>query len=198
MAQRDENILQLGARVVVGVHVATGHACDPQPARERDERAITSAVMTGIGPLQLDPQAPRPEGVEQSPRRRLVADAALGAAGQTDQALGVFEQGGQLDRGLAALTAGAIAGVRVSAGENPAQVAPAMCVGDEQRQVRVCLIPARRPAYTRVHLACRIAAPQIEVDLDTVDRPYTARRRSGQLHRARHRVVVGQRQRGMP
>ena len=67
-----------------------------------------------------------------------------------------------------------LARVRVRAGEDPAQVRPARGVGDQQREV----------------------APVVEVDLGAVDRPQPERPRGDrELHRARDRVVVGQRDR---
>jgi hypothetical protein len=82
----------------------------------------------------------------------------------------------QTCRRFAALAAGTVARVGVRVGEQPAEVAPAVRVAHEQRQV----------------------APVGEVELGAVDRAHPAVAGGlRELHRAGDGVVVGQRERGV-
>ena len=131
----------------------------PSRRPSRGQRAVARAVVTAVGTLQLDPQPLRAERVEQPSRGRLVVYAALGAAGQADEALGVLQHGLQGDRRLTALAPFARVGMR--AGEDPAEVAPAPCVANEQRQVASAVLCAPRPPTLASHPLARgrIARP---------------------------------------
>src|ERR1039458_9789990 len=48
------------------MHIAGGHAPDPQPPGERGQRVVASAIVAGGWTLQLHVQPLRPERVEQS------------------------------------------------------------------------------------------------------------------------------------
>ena len=177
VAQRHEGILQLGARARVGVHVARGNARHPQPPGQRRQRPVACPVVAGIGTLELHAQPLGAEGVEQPPRGGLVVHAVPGAARQAHEALGVLQHRLRLHRGLRALASRAIARVGMGVREDPAQVAPAARLAHEQRQVTAIA----------------------EVDLGSVDRPHAGVSGSlGELHRAGHGVVVGERQRDVP
>ena len=78
---------------------------------------------------------------------------------------------------------GAVAGVRVGERDDPAEIAPAALVAHQQREVAA---------------AGAATGGWGQVDLGAVDRSHPALLgRLGQLHRARERVVVGERQRRM-
>ncbi len=190
VAQCHERVLQLGPAACMRMHVAAGHARHPEPPRERRQRAVAGAVVPRIGTLQLHAQVLRAERLEQAPCDRLVADAAAdrrvpGAARQADEALRVVEHRLQRDRRLAPLALPrTVTGVCVGQREDPADVAPASPVAHQQREMA--------PAGTA-------AGGCGEIDLRAVDRPDpVVRRHLGQLHRARDRVVIGQRQRRVP
>ena len=106
---------------------------------------------------------------------------ARGAAAQADEALGVVEQRLHVHVGLAEIPArAALAGVGVGEREDPAEVAPAAPVAHEQGEV------------TGGPLAAE------DVHLGALDRPHPVLGSGlGQLHRAAHGVVVGQRQGGV-
>ena len=199
MAQRRERVLQRRALARVRVDVAGRHRRHAQPGGQIGQRAVARAVVALERPLELDPQAVAPEGPQQPPQRRLVVHPAQGAAAQAHQALGVLLERRQRqlgrdvdpphprpDQRLPAPVAGPPgrtvldrlvdrpARVRVRAGEQVAEVAPAALVLDQQRQV---------PAVLEIHLR-------------PVDRPQPERRGGlHELHRARDAVVVGERHR---
>ena len=132
VAHGDERVLQLGARAVVCVDVAGGHAGELQARGERCQCAVAGAVVAGERALQLDAQGLGSEGLAQPAHGRLVVDAVAGAAGQADEALGALQHRLQRDGG--GWLAG-VARVRVGEREQPAEVAPATGVAHEQRQV---------------------------------------------------------------
>ena len=105
--------------------------------RELRERTVARAVVALERALQLDPQMVGPEGGHQPPQRRLVVDAVIGAPAQADEAARELLQRLQRHRRrrLARITV-----VHMGARDDPAQVAPARRVLDQQRDV-----PARPP-----------------------------------------------------
>ncbi len=145
-ADGDERVLEPGAGAAVAVDVAARHAGHAQPLRQPGQPAVAGAVAPLVGPLQLDPQALGPEGLEQlaAERRRPRALAALpaagehpvaGAAAEADQALGVLLHPAQPHPRLPGSALGAVAGVGVGGGEEAAEVAVAGGGLDQQGQV---------------------------------------------------------------
>ena len=202
VAERHEGILQLGSGGHVSMDVAAGHAPDPQPPGERRERAVAGAIVTGVGTLQLHVQAFGSERVEQPPGRSLVVTTvtdqrSAGTARQADEALRVVEQRSQVHRRIAELappSSRSDARVRVGQRDDPAEVAPAALVANEQGDVAGPSGSSprnggavRRASHVRVN---------DHVDLGAVDRPHAMLLgEDRKLHRAGDRVVVGQRQR---
>ena len=173
VAQRDERVLQRRSRTRVRVDVAGGDRRHPEPLRELGELAVAGAVMALEGALELDAQMVGTEGGQQPPQRRLVVDAVIGAAAQQHEAGGVLLERLERDRGRRLLR---VAIVHVRAGDDPAQVAPALLVLDQQ---------------------CDVATVR-EVHLDAVDGTQTERLGGDrELHRAGDPVVVGDRHRLM-
>jgi len=111
------------------------------------------------------------EFVEQAHQRRLVVDAEQRAAAQAHQALGMVEDDFERDVRLRRRPR-LLSRVGVRAGEDPAEARPAGGVLDQQGQVMIV----------------------VEIDLRPMDRA-EAQRTGGdrELHRARDRVVIGQR-----
>ena len=156
----------------------------PSRRGQRGQPAVARAVVAQEGALQLDAQALGPERLAQPPQRRLVVDAGSAqplrqtrpsacsstvAAGRRADAVGGRHAGrGRVARGF-------VARVRVRAGEDAGKVATTAASSTEQRQV----------------------AAVVEVELGAVDRPQARAPGApdGELHRARDRVVVGQRER---
>ena len=99
-AHGDQRVLQRRAGARVRVHVAGRHARHPEPLGHPLEPPVARPVVAQERPLELDPQAIRPERVEQAPKRELVVHAAQRAPAQADQPLGVLEDVGQLDECL--------------------------------------------------------------------------------------------------
>src|SRR5437879_13405371 len=58
------------------MHVARRHARHSQTPRKRSQGAIASAIVAGVGTLELHAQPLCPERVEQVASRRLIEDAA--------------------------------------------------------------------------------------------------------------------------
>ena len=199
MAQRRERVLQQRALARVRVDVAGGHRGHAQPRSQIGQRPVARPVVAQERPLQLDSQPVSTEHPQQPPQRRLVVHPAQSAAAQAHQPLGVLldRRQGQLgrhvdppharaDQRLPAADARPAGRtvldllvdrptrVRVRAGEQVAQVAPAPLALHQQRQVTAVL----------------------EIHLRAVDGPQAERRRRlHELHRARDAVVVGQRHR---
>ena len=185
VAQGHERVLQRRALPRVGVDVAGRHARHPELRRQLGQPPVARAVVALERALELDPQVVAPEGGEQAAKRRPVVHAAGGAAAQADQPgrvlLHELERHGRRD--LDPPRRGPIPRVRVRAREDPAQVAPALPVGHQQRQMAAHLVVAHAGRAIGLH----------HVDLRPVDRPQPERRgRLRELHRARDRVVVGQ------
>ena len=201
LADGHEGVLQSRARGRVRMDVARGHAGDAEPVGERGQAAVERAVVAMEGALQLDAEGVAPEGAQQPPHRRLVADPLPRAAAEADQALGVGldvlegdarivdhargprRRAARAPRPLAPRLEplGAVhARVSVRAGEQPAEVGPPASVAHEQGEV------------------ARIAGRAVdERHLGAVDRAQATEvaRRLRELHRARDRVVVGEGQR---
>src|SRR5437879_10168095 len=57
------------------MHVARRHARHSQTPRKRSQGAIASAIVAGVGTLELHAQPFCPERVEQAASRRLIEDA---------------------------------------------------------------------------------------------------------------------------
>ena len=147
---------------------------DAEPLGEPRQAAVQRAVVARERALQLDAKGVAAEGAQQAPHRRLVADAAARAAAEADEAgmvrLDVVERHGR----LRAIALGPLARVGMRARQQVAEAAPAGRVADEQREM----------------------TPVGERDLRPVDRPQAERLgRLRELHRARQRVVVGERER---
>ena len=130
--ERDERVLQRRARARVRVNVAGRHRPQLQPARELRAGAVARAVMPLEGALELHAQAIGRERLAQLEQRRFVLHPVIGAAAQADEALGVLDDGRERN-GRRRLARVAI--VHVGARDDPAQVAPALVILDEQRQV---------------------------------------------------------------
>src|SRR4051794_8697329 len=171
VAQGDERILQRRARAGVRGDVAGGHRRDAEPPGHPGEHAVARAIVALEGALELHTQVVWPEAGEQPAQRRLVVDAVIGAAAQAHEPAGVLLERLQRDRGRGLAR---IPIVHVGARDDPAQVAPAERILDQQRDV----------------------APVLEVDLHAVDGAQAERlRRQRELHRARDAIVVRERHR---
>ena len=158
---RDEGVLQVSARRGVGVDVAGRDAGHAEPLGERGEPAVAGAVVPPVGPLQLDPEAVAAEGGEQArgraaPRRAVAPLPGPGerslarAAGEADQALGVLLDLLQRHLRLRGARARVVAGMGVGRGEQPAEVAVAGRVFDEEGEVDVASRGSGRSA-DRLH-----------------------------------------------
>ena len=183
-AHRDQRVLQRRAVRRVRMHVSGRHARHSEPLGESLESSIARPIVAQERPLELNSQVVRPEGVEQAPERALVVHAAQRAPAQADQPLGMFEHVGQLSERLRRRSWAAGAGGRV-------QIPARVCVRARQDPAQV------RPAGGILNQQGQVAAV-VQVDLGSVDRAQPERPRGdGELHRARHRVVVGQRHRAI-
>ena len=188
----------------MGVYVACRHARHPQPPRQRRQHAVARAIAASIGTLQLDPQALRPEGVEQQPCGVLLAHPPRGAAGQTHQSLRVRHH--RLDPHLRLgerAPVGSLAGVPVGERDDPAEVLPAARVAREQRQMTAIAAEAvPDPVRDRSRAPRAVTASfsaRDDIDLGAVDCSYsTPLGHLRELHRSRDRVVIGQRQHPIP
>ena len=124
LAHGDERVLQARAHRRVRVDVAGRHAGHAQALRERGEAAVQRAVVAGERPLELHPERVTAERREQAAHRRLVADAAAGAAAQADEALRVLLDVGERHRRRAERAARVrLPRVRPRAREQPAEAA---------------------------------------------------------------------------
>ena len=195
-ADGDERVLEASAGAAVAVDVPAGDAGHPQPLRQPRQPAVAGAVVALVGPLQLDPQALGPEGLEQlgaeRPRPRPLAALAAarqhpvaGAAGEADEALGALLHPLQLHPRLAGPALGAVAGVGVGGGEEAAEVPVAGGGLDQQGQVgEVGLARGRRSASN---------CPKRDRQLGAGDRPHPQPAAGvGELHRPPDAVVVGE------
>ncbi len=131
----DERVLQRPALTCMRVHVAGCHAIELEPPRQPGQPPVAGAVPGQVGTLQLDPQILPAEAVPQPPQCRLVVDAARVTAAQADEALGVVEEVRDGDKGGGSSEATPCTSFRVRAREQAAEVRPAGCVADQQRQV---------------------------------------------------------------
>ena len=166
---------------------ARRHARHAQ-ARRRARRGRGSARgrggRTGAGARRGS--ASRPKAPQQPAHRRLVAHAAGGRSRSGRRALGVLLDVVERDRRRpSARRAGRLARVRVRAREQPAEVAPARARRGRAASGGGRLDRRGGPSRTL------ISAPWIA-------RSPSALRRLRELHRARDRVVVGQRERRVP
>ena len=142
VAQRDEGVLQRRPRAGVRVDVARRHGRHAEALRQLGEAAVAGAVVAVEGPLELDPQVVGAEDPQQPPQARLVVDALARAAAQADEPGGVLLERGERDlRGRLGL----VAVVLVRDRDDPAEVAPAGRVLDQQRDVAAVLQRHLRP-----------------------------------------------------
>ena len=164
-ANRHHRVLERNALERVHVDVPGCHARHPEPLGELAQQAIAAPVVAGEGPLELDAEALRPEGPQQSASDRgggrVVARldparhrAVAGAAGEADEPLGVLLDLAERDARLSVerVLAGACrhvrrvparsspprpaAGAPMGRGDQPAEVRVALARLTEQRQVR--------------------------------------------------------------
>ena len=175
VADGHERVLERRARARVRVDVAGGHAGHAQPGGQAGQCPIARAVVAVEGALQLDQEAVAAERSEQGARRRLVVHPAGGAARQADEPLGVLEHRRERDLRVGGRrTRPTLARMRVRARDQATQVGPAAGALHQERDVTLV----------------------VEVELRAVDRPQPESPRGlRELHRARDRVMVGQRQR---
>ena len=171
VAQGDEGVLQRRPRAGVRVDVARGHGRHAEALRQLGEAAVAGAVVAMEGALELDPQVVGAEDPQQPPQARLVVDALARAAAQADEPGGVLLEHRERDpRGRLGL----VAVVHVRRRDDPAEVAPAGRVLDQQRDVATVLERHLRPVDR--------AQPE-------------ARGGLRELHRAAQPVMVGERER---
>ncbi len=172
---RHERVLQRRPGARVGVDVAGDDARHPDAPREHLQAAVARAVVTQQGPLQLEAQTLGAEGLAQPAQCPLVVDAMPGATREAHQPVRVLEHRLQRRGRLRGRRAGtSLARVRVRARENATQVRPPPGVLHEQRDV----------------------ATVLEVELRPVQGAQTqCLGGDRELHRARDRVVIGQRER---
>lgn len=172
------------------VHVTRRDRGHSQSACQALARSVALLVLARVGALQLHPQPVEAERVQQPPSGRLVFDAVPVTAGQADQSLGVLEHRLQRHRRLPGSTTNGVTRICMRASEQPAQVPPPGAVADEQREVPL-------PAALR-------AGSDLDGDLRAEDRTdwvLPIRGLTGghrQLHRSRQRVVIGNRESGVP
>ena len=171
VAQGDERVLQRRPRAAVRVDVAGRHRRQPEALGQLGEAAVARAVVAVEGALELHAQVVGAEDPPQPRQARLVMDALARAAAQADEPGGVLlERRERDDRRRVAL----VAVVCVRGRDDPAEVAPAGRVLDQQRDVAAVLQRHLRP----------------------VDRVQPeARGGLRELHRAAQAVVVGERER---
>ena len=199
-ADRDEGVLEAGAAAGVRVDVAGRHAGDAEPLGEAGEPAVARAVAAPVGTLQLDPEAVAAEGVEQAagqrrrpgriaarpgPRHR----AGAGAAGEADEPLGARLDLLQRHRRLPGSAPGVVARMRVRLAQQPAEVAVADCVLDQQRQMKGTAVEV----WVAIRFKPRPRSVVGDGQLGPGDRADAeAPARVGELHRAPDPVVVGE------
>ena len=136
---RDERVLQLGAALVVRVHVAGGDGRHAERLCELVQRVVAPRIASLVGTLQLDVE--RAGKRAREPRRRVRVDDAEPlprTAGQRNEPLGML--GEDVDarpgRQQLALPAGQ-PGARVRVGEDAAEVRVAHLRLAEQRDMGV-------------------------------------------------------------
>jgi hypothetical protein len=173
-AQGDECVLQRRPRARVRVDVAGGHRRQAQPLGQLGEPAVARAVVAVERALELDAQSVGAEDPPQPLEARLVVDALARAAAQADEPGGVLlERRERHDGRRLAL----VAVVHVRGRDDPAEVAPARRVLDQQRDVAAVLERHLRPVDR--------LQPEAGGGLR-------------ELHRAAQAVVVGERERLVP
>ena len=202
---RDEGILEAGAAEAVGVDVAGRHAGDAEAGGELGEPAVAGAVVAPVGPLQLDPEALAPEGAEQAPAQALPARrlpplpgprqrSVAGAAGEADEPRGVLLHLLQRRPGPRRGAGGVVACVRVGRGQQPAEIAVAGGILDQQREMYE--LGTNRGSTGRFPPTCvgwRPVGRQCDGQLGTRDRPQRLVHADlGELARAPDPVVVGE------
>ncbi len=184
LAHRDERVLQASAHRRVRVDVPGRHARDAEAGGQGCQAAVQCAIVPGERALELDPEGVGAERREQAAHRRLVAHPPAGAAAEADEPFGVRRDLGEREGRLGALTpAGPLARACVGARQQPAEVRPAARVAHEQGEMAMLGVLGGGLAVAEAHLGA-------------LDRPQPDRAgRLGELHRARDRVVIGQRER---
>ena len=185
IAYRDERVLQVRTADVVRVHVTGRDRPNTQSLGEALSCAVAELVAASVGALQLHPQALRAERVEQASGGWLVFDAVFRAARQAHQSLCMLQDLLQGNGWLAGTAISRISRARVRARQQSAEVAPAPGVADQQRHVPV-------------GFALRTGRG-LDGDLRAEARTHRrVQRVHRELHRPRERIVIGQRQRGVP
>ena len=197
---RHQRVLQRQPRAVVGVGVPSRSAGHPEPLTQLRQPAVARAVAPPQRPLQLDPQALGPEGLQQPPRHRLGPAgipalpaprhrAGAGAAREADQPLRVGRQLGERQRGRQRLARPlALSRPLVRQRHELAEVVPSLRVLDQQGEVRGR--PGRAsPPSALVHHGQ--LGPVDGADPDP-------RAGMGEFHRTADVVVIGQGERLQP
>ena len=123
----------------------------PSRSASRGEPAVAGAVAAPVGPLQLDPEAVAAEGLQQPPAEPRAAGAPRRAPRRPPAAPSRAQPERQTSpsacsstrssvaQGCPALRCGAVAGVGVGGGQQPAEVAVAGLALDQQGQVGAAL-----------------------------------------------------------
>jgi hypothetical protein len=127
---RYKHVLQVKAAGMVRVDVAGGDRADSELAGEVAERGVAARIAAGVRALELDEEAVAAEGAREPGGRVGVHDgeAVAGAAGEADESLVVLGEEVGVEARIEAL-------VRVSGGEQAAQVGVAAGGLDEERHV---------------------------------------------------------------
>ena len=201
---RDQRVLQVGARAGVRVDVAGGDGGNAEPLGKERQPAVARPVPAPVGTLQLDPEAVAAEGGEE-PAPQLLAERRVPALEgprqrpvpraprQADEPLGVpldfLERRPSRFRDPRRV----VPRMRVRRGQEPAKVPIPVRVLHQQRHVRQARLMGRKP----VRLLFSSFGPiNTEGQLGAGDRAEAeADGGMGELHRAPDPVVVGQRQR---
>jgi hypothetical protein len=144
----DEDVLQKGAPLTVRVDVAGGDGGHTQALGQPGEPPVASAIAAPKGPLQLKPEAVRPEGTQEPPGglrspRRIAPlpgggkHSRAGASREANQPLSMLFELLDAHRRLAGAALRGLTRVGVRSGEEPTEVAVAARVFDQQGEVRV-------------------------------------------------------------
>ena len=150
----------------------------------RDRRGRTAAAAPHRGP----PGRTRRAGAGQSAHR--ASPQAGGAARQADEALGMVDHRPTSTTARPARAEGALAGVRVGEGDDPAEVAPAALVAHEQREVAraaalgACAPRRRAPEPPQRDRSRRRGSPSARSRRRSGPAPSSPRRSCGRSARA--------------
>jgi hypothetical protein len=160
-ADSHERILKECSRSGVSVDIAGGHARELEPVRQAFQAPVAGAVALKKRPLEFDPQPVHSKGLPKEAQRGLIVDTPQSASAEADESPSVIKDHVQRDVGISGRS-GLLTRVRVSAGQDAAQVGPPMGVLHQQSEM------------TSI----------IEIDLGPMDRPQAeCPGRDGELHR---------------